>query len=178
MTRKILVFSDSHKQTEYLNKALALNADADMIVHLGDGASDLTLRLPDEHRTPIVAIEGNGEYYGTMRIDRRYLPKKEVMLEFEGKRIFMTHGHLYDVKYGLGRIISHACAEGADIVLFGHTHMPLSEYLPLGTQLEGIGELPRPMWLFNPGSIGVGIKHSFGIITFCGGEPLLSHGAI
>jgi putative phosphoesterase len=178
LTRKILIFSDSHEEAKYLNKALAMNSDADLIVHLGDGAYDLTRPLPENYEKPIVAIEGNGEYYGWIKVDRRYLPKRTETVEFEGKKIFMTHGHLYDVKYGLERIAARAYDEGADIVLFGHTHVPIVKYLPEGTELEFIGKTERPLLLFNPGSIGMGLKHSFGLLTFSGNDVLPSHGEI
>lgn len=178
MAKKILVFSDSHEEAKYMNKALELNTDADMIVHLGDGASDLTRRLPENYEKPLVLIEGNGEYYGWIRVDRRYLPKRTEMIEFEGKKIFMTHGHLYDVKFGLEKIAARAYADGADIVLFGHTHIPISQYLPEGTELEYVGKTERPLLLFNPGSIGMGFKHTFGLLSFAGGEVLPSHGEI
>lgn len=178
MTKKILVFSDSHEETRYLNKALAMNKDADMIVHLGDGACDLTRPLPENYEKPLVLIEGNGEYYGFVGVDRRYRPKKTEMIEFEGKKIFMTHGHLYDVKYGLEKIAARAYADGADIVLFGHTHIPICKYLPEGTELEFVGKTERPLMLFNPGSIGIGFKYTFGLLTFNNGEVLPSHGQI
>lgn len=178
MTRKILVFSDSHEEAKYMNQALARNGDADMIVHLGDGASDLTRPLPENYEKPLVLIEGNGEYYGWIGVDRRYRPKRTETIDFAGKKIFMTHGHLYDVKYGLERIAARAYDEGADIVLFGHTHIPVSKYLPAGTELEYVGKTDRPLLLFNPGSIGMGLKHSFGLLTFKDGEVLPSHGTI
>lgn len=178
MIRKILIFSDSHNESKYMNKAFEMNSDADMIIHLGDGAADLTKNLPIDYKKPLVLIEGNGEYYGWVGVDRRYRPKKSEMIEFEGKKIFMTHGHLYDVKYGLERIAARAYCDGADIVLFGHTHIPLIKYLPEGTELEYIGKIDRPLLLFNPGSISKGIAHTFGLLTFDGANVLPSHGEI
>mgnify|MGYP003319315646 CR=1 FL=1 len=99
-------------------------------------------------------------------------------IEVAGLRIFMTHGHLYDVKYGLERIAARAYADGADIVLFGHTHNPISKYLPEGTELEFVGKTERPLLLFNPGTAGMGFDHTFGRLTFSGGEVFPSHGKI
>ena len=178
MTRKILVFSDSHEKCEYMNKAIEMNSDADLTVHLGDGASDLSRTLPDNCVGSYVFIEGNGEYYGWIGVDRRYRPQRSAMVEFEGKKIFMTHGHLYDVKFGLEKLISRAYADGADIILYGHTHVPLCKYIPEGTELDFVGKTDRPMLIFNPGSIGQGIEYSFGLLTFKDGEVLPSHGRI
>ncbi len=180
MTKKILVFSDSHGNELYMSQAISLNRDADMIVHLGDGVADLTFPLPDDPEIPIVTLEGNGEYYGFVRTDPRYRirTKKTALVEFEGKKIFMTHGHLFDVKWGLGKLLSRGYAEGADIILFGHTHSPICKYLPAGTELDFVGATDRPMLLFNPGSIGQGPTHTFGILTFQNGEVLPSHGKV
>ena len=172
MTRKILVFSDSHEKAEYMNRAIEMNPDADLTVHLGDGASDLSRSLPDNCGDRYVFIEGNGEYYGWVGVDRRYRPQKTAMIEFEGKKIFMTHGHLYDVKFGYDKIISRAYADGADIILFGHTHVPHLSYEAEGDK--------KPFYLFNPGSIGRphdGIPR-FGVITVRDGAVLLSHGVL
>ncbi len=176
MTRKILVFSDSHGYSNYLNKALEMHSDADMLVHLGDGAYDLSHLFPEHSNTPVLFIEGNGEEGGWIRIDRRHAPLKFGFTELEGKRIFMTHGHRYDVKYGLSRLIAAGYEKGADIILFGHTHIPFSQYIPAGTPLDYIGETDRPLLVFNPGSIGMGPIYSFGLLTFSGGEVLPSHG--
>ena len=53
MMRKILVFSDSHNNNEYMNKALEMNRDADMLVHLGDGACDLSRSFPEHYEKPL-----------------------------------------------------------------------------------------------------------------------------
>ena len=176
MTRKILVFSDSHNNNEYMNKALEMHRDADMFVHLGDGACDLSRSFPEHYEKPLIFIEGNGEYYGWVGSDRRYRPLQFGFTEFEGKKIFMTHGHRYEVKYGLARLIAAGYEKGADIILFGHTHGPISKFIPAGTTLDYIGETNRPLLVFNPGSIGVGPIYSFGLLSFNGGEVLPSHG--
>ena len=177
MTKKILVLSDSHEKTEYMNKALALNADADLIIHLGDGASDLSKTIPGGCNN-YVFIEGNGEYFGSFSIDRRYRPQREALIEFDGKKLFLAHGHNYDVKWGLEKLIAHAYAEGADVILFGHTHVPLIKYIPEGSELDYVGKSNRPLLVFNPGSIGLALHYTFGLLTFQNGEILPSHGTI
>ena len=39
-------------------------------------------------------------------------------------KLFVTHGHAYGVKSGLGRLAERAKTLGADVVLYGHTHIP------------------------------------------------------
>ena len=76
MAKRILVLSDSHGNSKNVKRILELCHDADMIVHLGDGAADLSKLLPDNYEKPLVLIEGNGEYYGWVGADRRYRPKR------------------------------------------------------------------------------------------------------
>ena len=57
-------------------------------------------------------------------------------------RIFVTHGHAYGVKSGLGRLIDKAESVGADIALYGHSHIPDLTYM-------------RGISAFNPGSISM-----------------------
>jgi predicted phosphodiesterase len=99
----------------------------------------------------------------------------EQLLPFGKHKILITHGHLFGVKGGLGGLIAHAAELGADIVLFGHTHEPTERVIPAGTVVDG-AVLSRPIYLFNPGSIGVGPIYSFGLLSFNGGEVLPSHG--
>ena len=43
-----------------------------------------------------------------------------------GRKVFLTHGHLYGVKTNLNELEKKAREENADICIFGHTHR---EYL-------------------------------------------------
>ena len=62
------------------------------------------------------------------------------IVELCGKRIFITHGHRYDVNYSLMKLAYTALENGADICIYGHTHIPhLERY--------------RDMYILNPGSL-------------------------
>lgn len=65
---------------------------------------------------------------------------QERIVEFGGERIFLTHGHRYNVRAGVTELASAAAKAGAGIAVFGHTHIPLAE--------ERYGVI-----LLNPGSI-------------------------
>ena len=176
MTRKILVFSDSHNNSKYINKALEMHSDADMFVHLGDGACDLSRSFPEHYEKPLVFIEGNGEYYGWVGSDRRYRPLQFGFTEFEGKKIFMTHGHRFGVKSTLTPIINEAISRDADILLFGHTHEACEGVITSDND-HGF-KITKPIHIMNPGSIG-SYPYTFGIISIDKeGRILLSHGAL
>ena len=42
-------------------------------------------------------------------------------------KVLLTHGHRYRVHHGTEEIKDWARANGADIVMFGHTHRPVIE---------------------------------------------------
>lgn len=61
-------------------------------------------------------------------------------LKVADKTIFFVHGHEYRVKTNLQQIKMEARKRNADIVLFGHTHLPITEY-------------DDELYLLNPGSL-------------------------
>jgi putative phosphoesterase len=163
---ELLIFSDSHGQTDGMLWAL----DAQLhrpsgICFLGDGLRDLDA-LGDA--IPVYAVRGNCDWDSASAA----YPTEQV-LRFEGHTLLLTHGHTYGVKGGVGALVSYATSVGADIVLFGHTHGALFETIPAGTQI-GNRILERPMYLFNPGSVGY--DRSFGTLLLRGDTVLLSHG--
>ena len=91
------------------------------------------------------------------------------MITLEGVKIVFTHGHKYDAKYSYYGLMELAAARGADICLFGHTHVPMEKYC---------GEGEKPFTLFNPGSIGRPSlsRPTYGLLTITDGQYLLSHG--
>ncbi len=108
----IMVVSDTHGKAD-LNAILEVAESAELLVHLGDGFQDGQI-LQAALRTPIVQVSGNADYPFAM------VPEK--MMEVGGKQIYLTHGHLYDVKKGLDNLLMRATEVEADLVLFGHLH--------------------------------------------------------
>lgn len=169
---ELLIFSDSHGRVENIQAAIERQVKSpDAILFLGDGARDLDrLFLID---TPLWAVRGNCDWASSDFAD-----KTERILYLGGHTILLCHGHEWGVKGGLGGLIAHAADVGADIVLFGHTHKPTIEIIAAGEQI-GKTKLSRPMYLFNPGSIGYnedGEGYSFGTLTLKGENVLFGHG--
>ena len=54
----------------------------------------------------------------------------------------LTHGHRYGVKSNTDDVLELAKKNKADIVMFGHTHMPLID-------------LSGKIWIVNPGSLSL-----------------------
>lgn len=133
---KIIVLSDSHGNTQALVDAV-YNENPQLILHLGDHEKDCHKLREVFPQITLRAVRGN--------CDLR--PQEPEYDEFvvENKRVFMTHGHLYGVKTGLDSIINSAMGRGADILLFGHTHIPYQKTV-------------QGLLAVNPGSIGTGTK--------------------
>ena len=131
MTR-ILVFSDSHGTVEHMEKTIENMVGVDYILHLGDHSKDaryLELVFPEIEQ---YCVRGNCDF-------------REVLLEIDGFKIYMTHGHDYGVKTRMTDLRSFAEKNSIDCVLFGHTHIPVCEkigsvlYLNPGSAKETAG---------------------------------------
>jgi len=144
---KILVLSDSHGDTHAL-RMVVTSENPDLILHLGDNDRDCNIIQTEFPDIPYRSVRGNCDP------SSKGLDIDEFVLE--SKRFFMTHGHLYGVKMGKGRIIGEAKARGVDVLLFGHTHV---QYYSTD---EGFVVL-------NPGSVG-DHKRSYAVIELSGDE--------
>ena len=137
---KLLVFSDSHGVLPYMESAVRLH-HPDWVLHLGDCVKDFTALQSLFPSLPMEHVPGNCDYGADGPFTK--------LLELEGVRIMMTHGHRYGVKSGYLGVLCAAREQQADILLFGHTHY--AECFQEG-----------PLWVMNPGAAGQG---SYGIIT-------------
>ena len=76
----------------------------------------------------------------------------ERLLEYEGVRVLMMHGHNRNVKSSPLAAQYAAREWGADVLLFGHTHRPLVDY-------DGT------LYTMNPGAIGDFRRPTYGVVT-------------
>lgn len=117
------------------------------IIHLGDMMYDAEEVAEHYPRLPFCLVPGNCDGWGTA------VPvRKNITLE--GKSILLSHGHRWGVKSGYDMAISDARAVGADILLFGHTHVPYCKQLEDG------------LWVMNPGPA----RSSYGLIGITDGQ--------
>ena len=115
---KILLVSDTHGRDERLEEVLKLEKP-DFLCHMGDleGSEDHIRVIT---KCPLAMVSGNNDFWTDLN--------PEVTLELHGFRIFMTHGHYYYAHSGNEQLKSAGRRNGADIVLFGHTHRPTLEW--------------------------------------------------
>ncbi len=146
MGKRALIVSDSHGRNDDVKAAIEQVGHIDMLIHLGDieGGENYIRSLVD---CPVHMVAGNNDY-------SLQLPQYE-LIDFEGYRILITHGHKYYVNSGLLRLELFAMEMKAHVAMFGHTHVP---YLNRDGRCV----------LLNPGSISYprqeGRKRTFALI--------------
>lgn len=115
---KILLVSDTHGRDERLEEVLKLEKP-DFLCHMGDleGSEDHIRVIT---KCPLAMVSGNNDFWTDLN--------PEVTFVLHGFRIFMTHGHYYYAHSGNEQLKSAGRRNGADIVLFGHTHRPTLEW--------------------------------------------------
>ena len=98
--KTIVVLSDTHRNLAPLEKIRGVLSECDLILHLGDLASDAAGLLREwPEKTYVLA--GNNDFFGGER---------ELVLDVEDRRIFACHGHLYGVRTGTERLAAAANA--------------------------------------------------------------------
>jgi len=129
---RVLILSDSHGNIAPMLLA-AKREKPDAIIHLGDCWRDghaLQERYP---QLPLYQVAGNCDF--------TFLLPRTQTLTLAGHRIVLTHGDQQGVKSSMYGVEALAREEDAELLLFGHTHLPYCDYH--GSTL-----------LLNPGSIG------------------------
>lgn len=128
---RILVISDSHRRTNVIDKILSAQTDAKYVFFLGDNVADIEdfeFLYPDKK---FLSVSGNCDYASM-------IPCVGVE-NVAGKKILYTHGHTFNVKYGIERLKETARQNCYDIVLYGHTHVSKIVY-------------DEGLYIVNPGS--------------------------
>jgi len=143
---KILVFSDSHRFLSGMYAALELH-QPQQVIHLGDMMDDAEQVAEHYPKLPFCMVPGNCDGWMISAP-----VKKQISLA--GKSILLSHGHRWGVKSGYDAAIADARAVNADILLFGHTHIPLCRQLEDG------------LWMMNPGPA----RSSYGLIEIEAGN--------
>ena len=94
--KKILVLSDSHS---YFDEVLKIfeKEKPDIVIGAGDGIKDIDDLSYVHPEAKYYMVKGNCDYF-----DRNH--NEENLFEIDGVKIFLTHGHLYDVKRSLSSI--------------------------------------------------------------------------
>ncbi|WP_020153774.1 metallophosphoesterase [Caldibacillus debilis] len=125
---KILIVSDSHGLQRELEELKKRHRDAELFIHCGDSE----LEKDDPAIQGFHVVRGNCDFHNGF--------PEQLLLSVKDKKIFVTHGHLYQVKTNPLNVYYKARESGADIACFGHSHR-------LGA------EMADGVLLINPGSV-------------------------
>lgn len=118
--KKLMVVSDTHGRVDYCIDQIGKHPEVNAIIHLGDTVRDAEF-IKKFTTKPIYMVRGNNDWTD-------FDTPEERILELEGHRLLLVHGHKQNVYWGYDRLVKRAKEVGADIVLFGHTHMYYGEY--------------------------------------------------
>lgn len=159
---KLFFMSDIHGSAFYLKQALAAyeRENASTIVILGDelyhgarnplteeyGPKEVT-DLLNAHADHILAVRGNCDSEVDEMVLQYPLMSTYSILMHEGRRFFLTHGHVFNVNN------LPPLSEG-DVFCYGHTHVPKAEK-------QG------KIYILNPGSITLpkeNSPHTYGVL--------------
>ena len=152
-TCRALVISDTHgRNPELIKKVIEREFPFDLLIHCGDVICDIYQLTGSNPPYQVYAVKGN--------CDIRKYPR-EVLIEAAGHRIFAVHGDAYGVYYSSTSLYAAAAERKADVVLFGHTHVPET------------GE-HNGIFLLNPGSFhnphGADRTPTYGLLELSRGE--------
>ncbi len=147
---KILVVSDSHGNVGTILTALD-REKPDVLIHLGDGLNDLA---DIKFEGQIFAVRGNCDLNGKV--------KPMAKVEYDKNIILYLHGNEFDLRKNYEKLVDFAYIQGANIVLFGHTHKP--DYFTR-----------KGIIFVNPGAIKDREHGTYATIEFKDGKPIIKH---
>lgn len=143
---RILVCSDSHAFLSFMRYAVK-KIKPNGIIHLGDHYEDGQVLAQENPKLPFLQVPGNCDRYrcpeGVSQI---------LTCSLGGVRFFLTHGHLHQVKTGIGGFLADARRANGQVALYGHTHRAFCAQEPDG------------LWVMNPGACNT-YSGSVGLIT-------------
>lgn len=130
---KLLVISDIHGSLFYLKKILNIfeKNNYDKILILGDELyhgprnplpkeynPKEAAELLNRYKNKIIAVRGNCDSEVDQMVLDFPITADYNMILWENKKIFMTHGHIYNIDNSLP-------LENGDILIYGHFHIPM-----------------------------------------------------
>lgn len=128
---RIAVVSDTHGDNKNIIEKLSEIEKIDILLHLGDYVTD-GIKISKALGLQTIIVRGNGDYLHTEYNENE-------IIELKGKKLFLTHGHKYNLQNGITNLYYKGLELGVDIVLFGHIHVPIIEKI-------------ENMIIMNPGS--------------------------
>lgn len=147
---RIGVISDTHGRAAAVELAVKKLGQVDLWLHAGDVSQDAQF-FAKYTKDPVIAVAGNCDGWTSANLDE--------YITLEGKKIWLTHGHCYDVKYDKREIVRLAQRAKVDVVIYGHSHIPDITW-------------ENNLLVFNPGSAAFprGPVPTCGLLVLAGGK--------
>lgn len=132
---KILIISDTHRNINNAVRVIeCIKQSISAIIHLGDCDKDAERIMKLYPEIPMYYVYGNCDFCSATVAQQ--------IISFNRVKVFITHGHKYDVKWEYDKLAYAARENQAQVALFGHTHMAVIKYID-------------NILLMNPGSISL-----------------------
>ena len=159
---KLFIISDIHGSLYYLKKVIEIfgKENYDKLVILGDElyhgprnplpkdySPKEVIEILNKYKDKIIAVRGNCDSEVDQMVLSYPIMSDYSMIYLGNKRVFLTHGHIYNIDNPL------PMSEG-DILLYGHFHIPMIEK-------------KDERYFFNPGSKSIhknNSNHRFAIL--------------
>ena len=116
ISMKIVIISDTHGDDRVIDQVIARETPFDYLIHCGDSETGLGRYRDPANPYKFFAVKGNCDYGDVFPAIRN-----ERILFYN---VLITHGHHENVRYGNRDLYKVGVANRADIILFGHTHVP------------------------------------------------------
>lgn len=110
---KILITSDTHGYYGKISDLILSRGDIDLMLHAGDGVEDCK-NIYYETGIDYYVVNGNNDFFS----DEPY----NKIIDLNGRKIFLTHGHKEGIDYSLSNLIEKAKENSCDIAILGHIH--------------------------------------------------------
>ena len=133
---RAIVISDSHNDTSACERAINSIDKFDMIIHLGAIARDVDYLEMYYYPAKVISVLGNNDF---MRSE-----DYEKVIDFDGHKIFLCHGHTFGVRQGTQRLEDMARQKGCSAALYGHTHVSSMKKCDDGLLIINPGSVSRP----------------------------------
>ncbi len=130
---KVLIVSDTHGRNHYLIDTINRVGPIDLLIHLGDFENGEEY-IRSMITCPVEFVSGNNDFFNGL--------PKDKLINVGKYKVLLTHGHRYGVNFSTSAILETAKKHKADIVMFGHTHVPMID-------------LTGSIWVINPGSLAL-----------------------
>lgn len=118
---RVVIISDSHGQSNVVDKIICKEKFADTIIFLGDVTSDIEHLTYEHTNKNFYIVSGNCDSFCS---DYPFTRVEKI----GGVNFFISHGHTLSVKGSTSILAAAARQSNCKIALYGHTHIPHIEY--------------------------------------------------